>query len=102
RPIAPRPLRSAKERSICMSFVRRLPWLGAAVLGEGLGRRRDAGGAAEGGRWKVQGDGGWGGGREDSGPRARDWKAGRGKLDGERCYFDAHDSGPNQCVPSEE
>lgn len=51
------------------------------------------------GRWKLADDGSCYFDAEDSGPDQCDSTPGRWKDDGNGgCYFDANDSGPDQCV----
>jgi hypothetical protein len=52
------------------------------------------------GRWKI-GDTGCYWDANDSGPDQCTQNQGRWKVSGQSCYFDANDSGPNQCNPSE-
>jgi hypothetical protein len=55
------------------------------------------------GRWKDDGNGGCYFDATDSGPDQCPAPAGRWKVDGDgNCYWDAQDSGFNQCSPAEE
>lgn len=59
--------------------------------------------SAEEGRWKLDDSGGCYFDAADSGPDQCDPTLGRWKDDGNGgCYFDAADSGPDQCVPPAE
>jgi hypothetical protein len=54
------------------------------------------------GRWKDDGNGGCYFDANDSGPDQCSPTPGRWKDDGNGgCYFDANDSGPNQCQPQQ-
>ena len=58
--------------------------------------------AAE-GRWKLDDSGGCYFDASDSGPDQCDGTLGRWKVDGDgNCYFDEQDSGPDQCTPPSE
>lgn len=54
--------------------------------------------ASAAGRWKIKGDRCvWD--AKDSGPDQCQPPAGRYKKDGSRCYWEANDDGPDQCKP---
>jgi hypothetical protein len=76
-------------------------WIGLVVLAVGMVAMAGQATAAE-GRWKLGGDGACYFDAADSGPDQCAPMTGRWKLGGDgNCYFDANDGGPDQCVPVE-
>jgi hypothetical protein len=75
-------------------------WIGLLVLVAGVTAATPEARGLD-GRWKLGGDGGCFFDATDSGPDQCAPTTGRWKLGGDgSCYFDATDGGPDQCAPA--